>query len=80
MRCNSGIGLGWFILRAGTILLHWMPCVAPNNLTDRNLTFISTLRWLLLDENQYVPAADELERATKLEPTNPVAHLLLGRA
>src|SRR5438552_16274776 len=38
------------------------------------------LSLVLLDQNQYAPAAEELEKANKLKPTDALAHLLLGRA
>src|SRR5256886_5240735 len=38
------------------------------------------LALVLLDQNQYSPAAEELEKANKLNPTDALAHVLLGRA
>lgn len=35
---------------------------------------------VLLTNEQYAPAADELEQATKLKPSDALAHVLLGRA
>jgi protein O-GlcNAc transferase len=35
---------------------------------------------VLLQQSQYAPAADELERAIKLQPSHALAHVLLGRA
>src|SRR5437879_12199113 len=38
------------------------------------------LALVLLDQNQYSPAAAELEKANKLKSTDALAHVLLGRA
>ena len=38
------------------------------------------LALVLLDQNQYSPSAEELEKANKLKPTDALAHVLLGRA
>src|SRR5436309_12434248 len=38
------------------------------------------LALVLLDQNQYSPAAEELGKPNKLKPTDALAHLLLGRA
>ena len=35
---------------------------------------------VLLQQSQYAPAADELEKAAKLQPSAALAHVLLGRA
>jgi hypothetical protein len=41
---NFSIGWDWSILRAGKIPLLWRLCAAPNNWTEPNPKFISTLR------------------------------------
>ena len=50
------------------------------NLDGRHSDIHFDLALVLLAQEQYEPAAKELEQATKLDPSQALAHVLLGRA